>query len=353
MFQDTRDPFLQDGDPFLDTEAFPTNASGRLTQPDYITKEGGRLAKMVAAGNYLDYSQGDPRIAGAGTGAHGASQITVVPQSEAPYNVNQWQPQFFEQSSWNQTPDDLRNQLELDVLRERAALNRAQTEQLGLESQPRVNLLEARTAAAGAHDRYRESQDAQTLQHTAGFLDHLLSPDAPGINDPNYDNYVLQGLRNNPRFAETVGGREMLNQIGKSRDTHVQIADLLKNVPDNYDVTGIELGSGKQSHINVKPKDRIAEADLMKGYRLTPEQVTNPIALRVGNLDATNRFTGDNRGSVVRFLNEKGEPITMTTQEYERFGGKYSPQTAAARAAKASPEPTKGKSKYAGLYEGK
>jgi hypothetical protein len=148
MFQDTRDPFLQNGDPFLDTEAFPTDASGRLTQPDYVTKEGGRLAKMVAAGNYLDYSQGDPRVAGAGTGPHGASQITVVPQSEAPYNVNQWQPQFFEQSSWNQTPDDLRNQLELDVLRERAALNRAQTEQLGLESQPRVNLLEARSAAA-------------------------------------------------------------------------------------------------------------------------------------------------------------------------------------------------------------
>lgn len=241
-------------------------------------------------------------------------------------------PANWEQANWNKTTADLRDEADLDLLRSRAALNKLQFENQSRQAPLQDTLLEARANAAGAHDRFLRAQDEHVLRDTHGFFSHLTDPNAPLPSQPGYDQFVLAGLKNNPRFAETAGGREILKQIGKTHDTQLSIADMVKGIPAGFRPKSFVVGGGNQSHVTVEPIPSTSGFEKeLKGYGLTPAFIKSPMGLEVGNTDSAGSFVGSHTGNVVRMRNLKGELVSMPTAEYERFGGVYGPETTALR----------------------
>lgn len=229
------------------------------------------------------------------------------------------------------TPRQLREKLSLDELSGLASKRKFDLEQEALNAPLQNKLLQARIDATGAHQRFLDTHDQQTLSHTAGFLNHLSDPNAPKPNDPGYEQHVIQGLLQNPSFAETKGGQEVIKQIIASHQTQSSIEQLKKQLPPGFDVQSVEIGGGKQSHIVARRADTAKE--LKAGYGLTPDEIQNPVGAMVGNYDpATKKFTNDNKGNVVDIDRGPGlQPVLIPTQVYEQHGGKYSAATAAAR----------------------
>lgn len=307
----------------------------KLTNPAAVAAEGQRIRDSIAAGTYGN----QPELAKAA--AAGTPQITVAPNSGTGIEGNfgaSGQP--FEQASWNTDPWQQREDLSLDVLRTTAAKHKFDLEQAQLNAPLESRLLQARADATGAHQAFIEAQDAAALEHTTGFLNTLAHPNAPSPSDPGYERYVLSALIKNPRFAHSAGGREILKELSKTHDTHLSIEDLKKLIPTGYEAKTFEIGAGKQSHVTVSKIGGDAKAiaaELKNGYGLTQGQIENPTFVQVGDLGADGRtLTPTHTGSTVHVKRGDGTMATMSTEEYERFGGKYSPETAAARAATAA-----------------
>lgn len=239
------------------------------------------------------------------------------------------------QDQWleNQNPSQLRQDLNLDILRTRAAQGRMALEQANVMNPLNTRLAQARLNATGAHQAFMEHQDAQTLEHTANFLNHMADPNAPQPSDPGYASYTIRGLIQNPRFAHSQGGREILKELAATHDTHMTVDDLKKQVPEGYEATTYEIGPGKQSHVTVRKIDSGSlDKELQKGYGLTRGQIQNPSQVLVGKLGKNGAFIGDDAGDIVQVKRGDGTMAEMSAKEYERFGGSYSQRTLAARA---------------------
>lgn len=253
--------------------------------------------------------------------------ITIAPNSradEAAASIAAGWNQAF----WNRDNAGLRNDLRLDELTTLAAqrkLNLAQDQEQG---PLRTRLLEAQINASGAHDRFMQHQDAQTLEHTTGFLDSLVHPNAPGPQDPGYRNHVISSLLKYPRYAETAGGKDILKRLTEIHDTHTSIADLAKQLPEGFVPQTIEVGGGKQSHITARRLDKDVTKDL-KNYGILPAQFNAPISVSTGNT-SENGFVPATGGSHVnvQVLDTAGKPksVIMPKADYLKFGGKLSTQ---------------------------
>lgn len=307
-------------DPALDPGVAP------LVAPAAVTTEGDRIRAALAAGTY-----GNQPIQ--------AVNATVAPGGVTP-TVSDTEPtgrfgtSFFNQPSiWeqNQDPAQLRQNLQLDTLKTLAAQRKFDLESSRAEAPMKDALLQAQTDAAGAHDRFSQFQDAETLRHTAGFFNHLSNPNAPAPNSPNYAPYVMQGLIKNPRFADTAGGKDYLKRITETADAHTSVDDLKKQLPEGWTVKRIEVGGGKQSHLIAEPPGTAANIpkELAK-YALTPAQFENPASVAV--VDASGK--GSNSGNFVQLttVDSAGQPkkVVMPKAAYLGFGGALASESSGA-----------------------
>jgi hypothetical protein len=300
---------------------FPRDASGKLVNPDYIQKEGQRIRDSLAAGTY-----GDQPVAA----ARGPGEITVAPAS----GLLQDQPPItFDQASWNQSPGQLRQQLKLDELRSTAALRKAEVERLPItDAYDRARLAheEAATAAIGATNLRQIQKDATAMQHIAGFENYMLNAPEPGT--PEYEKYVRKGIAKFPALLTTAHGAAHLPKLGQEHD----LASLAKQLPEGFEITGMEVGGGKQSRITAKPIDASTDKDFKAIYGF-PKSALAVSDVKVGDLDpVTSRFTRNNKGTHVAVTAPDGKTATMTVEAYEAAGGKYSGETAKARGAKSA-----------------
>lgn len=327
---------------------FPRDEQGQLVMPTAVATEGDRIRASIAAGTY-----------GAGQAPAvpaGGPIVTVAPASpliEGNYGASgtDWA-----QADWSKNDDQLRQDLQLENLRSMAAQRKLALENAPISNALQNRLTEARTAAAGMHTRYQMAQDATALEHTHNFLTDMLSADAPAPGAVGHDDYVLKSLAANPAFAKTPGGQKLLATIAAGHDTGKTIADLAATIPENYNIKTIRAGGGKTSYITASPANSAADVsrELRVGYGLTPGQIENPVGLRVGTRSAGGLFTGDNNGDVVEMLHGD-KKVYMSTKAFERYGGKYGPETAAARsAAVVAPSATPGQTpeavKHLGTY---
>lgn len=239
------------------------------------------------------------------------------------------------QDQWaeNQNPSQLRQDLNLDILRSKAMQNRMAIEQAQTMNPLNTRLAQARLNATGAHQAFMEHQDAQSLEHTANFLNHMSDPNAPLPSDPNYGNYVMSGLIKNPRFAQSAGGREILKELAATHDTHMTVDELKKQVPEGFEAKTYEIGPGKQSHVTIqKINSGDTDKQLFKAYGITRDQIENPTQVVIGKTSDKGAFKQDATGNIVRVARGDGTMAEMSTQAYERYGGKYSKKTLAERA---------------------
>lgn len=268
----------------------------------------------------------------------------VEPPRDAEY-LRKFGTSFFNQPSmWNQsfgpqTTHQLREQVNLENLTTLAAqrkfdLQRSQ-QQAPIQDALQIAQLQhqnAATAALGSEKRFQLQKDAETMGHVSAFSDYLLA--APPVDSPEYASYILQGVKKYPRVASTAWGKQVLGRIAQEHDT---IAGLTAKIPSGFDVESVTLGN-KNPTVTAKRQDADIEAELKKGYGLTLGQVRNPVGAEVGKRvrsadGKSDEFVGDPKGNLVRVEDHEGKKITMSAAEYERFGGKYSPDTIASRAA--------------------
>lgn len=300
----------------------------RLVAPAAVTTEGDRIRAALAAGTY-----GNQPVAAAAT-ALPAGGVTPTASDTDP--TGRFGNSFFNQPSmWQQNlnPARLRQDLRLDELTTLAAQRKFDLERSRVEAPLRDRLLEAQTAAAGAHDRFLREQDVQTMQHTAGFLNDMVNGPAP--QDPGYSEHVLRAAAKYPRFAETSGGKDFLTKIGKTHDTHLSMEDIRKQYGSN--VSSVTVGPNGQS-VTLKPPDEpdvALEADAKK-LGLSLGQIRNPVKAEVGKFvkdpkTGVTKFEGDEAGDVVQVRNTEGQPVVMSAKEYERLGGTFSAEGAAKR----------------------
>lgn len=250
---------------------------------------------------------------------------------------------FFDQPShWDaafgpQNARQLREQVNLENLTTLAAQRRLELEQAQRRAPTQDALLEAQlehqlasTAAIGSDKRFQLRKDAETMGHVSGFSDYLL--EAPPVDSPQYAPYILQGVKKFPRVASTAWGKNVLGRIAQEHDT---IAGLTSKIPLGFEVDSVTLG-GKNPTVTAKSQDADIEGELKKGYGLTLGQVRNPVGAEVGKRvrsadGKSDEFVGDPKGNLVRIEDGEGKKITMSSAEYERYGGKFSPETIAAR----------------------
>lgn len=337
---------------FFDTQyTDPALDPGRpsLVAPTAVTTEGDRIRAALAAGSY-----GNQPVAAA-EAAKPIGGVTPLP-TDAEYQRKFGDSFFNQPSMWeqNQNPAQLRRDLLLDELRSTAAQRRFDLENSQTEAPLRNRLLQAQINASGSHDRFLQAQDAQTLEHTHGFFNDLLHPNAPSPQDPGYRNYVLNSLVRNPRFAETPGGQHILNKLSDVHDTHLSVADVKKNLPAGFDLASIHTGANGQSY-TVKPSTGgmdVAE-ELKTNYGLKPGDLGNPTAVKIGSVSPTGGFSGNAKGDFVQIVRSNGTgAVIMPIADYERLGGKYSPGTQAARGAVAAAASPSGipAAKHLGTY---
>lgn len=278
-----------------------------------------------------------------GTGQAGAvPAVTVAPASRTVLPTDSFfnQPSLWEQ---NRSRYDVEEELNLDNLRTRAAAGRFALERAQARAPQEDRLLDAQINASGSHDRFLREQDQQTLQHTAGFFNHMSDPNAPKPNDPGYDQHLLAGILKNPRFVETTGGKQFLERLAKTNDTHTSVADLKKLMPAGFDVASVNMGPRGQS-VTMKPVDEDAALEKSaKDYGLTLGRIRAPINAEVGRRgkkgeviggkDVSGGFIGDEKGDIVRVENAEGKQVALPVAEYLRLGGKLSPEGAAREGA--------------------
>lgn len=281
----------------------------------------------------------------------GPGEITVAPMpqpliqgnfgaSGTGWAQNQW--------AENANPAQLRENLSLDILRSTAMQRRQAIEQADVMNPLQTRLAQARINATGAHQSFMEHQDAQTLEHTANFLNHMADQNAPAPNDPNYSRYVLGGLIQNPRFAHSAGGREILSELAKTHDTHMSVEDLRKQIPEGFSPSSIKIGPNGAS-MNIAPTGTDVGKELGSKYGLKVGDFENPAAIRVGDVERSGSFKGTDKGNFVSITRSNGKGnVIMPVSEFERLGGKFSEETEAARGA----QPTSGgQVKHLGTYD--
>lgn len=338
--------------PLGSDEPFPKNEQGRLINPAAVEAEGERIRQAIAAGTYGSL----PGQAAAA--AVGAPQITVAPVSQDPFAGLTG----FDQASWNIDPAQQRRDLELDVLRTTAAKHKLDLEQEAANAPTKSRLLQAQADAMGAHERFLEDNNAQTLEHTAGFFNAMADPNAPRRRDPGYVQYVYDALDKNRAFARTPGGREILRQMAADQKSSLSIDDMKSQIPEGFKAASVSIGSDGKERMTIKPvaaDDVALEKESKSAYKLTLGQIRNPTAVEVGKTvarpDGTKGFDGDEKGNIVRVKNGQGIWVPMSVDEYQKFGGKFSPQTISARggnATGASPADIS-QAEYAKLESGK
>lgn len=318
---------------------FPTNAAGQLINPAAVQAEGERMRA-----GFADGSLGGPNVAISGPNGDVTNyrpyaapgtppgQITIAPNSradEAAASIaSGWN-----QQSWTQNPAQLREGLNLDILRTKAAQGKLDLERdqsrnpiLNAYDQARLDHERAATGAIGGAQAFRQAQDAQSMQHVTGFAQHMQN--APPVNSPAYAPYVLQGVMKYPRMATTAWGKETLGKLAQEHDT---ISDLMGKVPGGFDLSSVTVGANGKPSVTMKPTDADEElAKSAKGYGLTLDQIRNPVGAEVGKRGPKG-FEGDEKGDIVRVENGEGKKVTMSVKEYQRLGGTFSPEGAARR----------------------
>jgi hypothetical protein len=165
------------------------------------------------------------------------------------------------------------------------------------------------------------------MQHVTGFENYMIQAPEPGT--PEYEAYVRRGIAKYPAILTTKYGASHIPKLGQEHD----ITALAKQLPAGFEITSVTAGGGKQSHITAKPIGATDEKDLKTDYGITPEQIKNPTGVIVGTPDPNSptKFKQDNRGTHVALTTGKGTTVVMPTSVYEKFGGKYSGETLAAR----------------------
>lgn len=318
-------------------DPFPRDAEGRLINPDYIKTEGERILAQIAARQYGSQPQQDKPI---------PESPVYTPPVRDPMSERQFGTSFFQPSvSWDQSfgreqnPAQLRNALKLDDLRTIAMQRKLDLEESQRRAPVRAALQDAElahklasTAVLGKATSFRQRQDASTMEQISGFAEYMDA--APTVDSPEYAPFVLAGVKKFPRMAATAWGKETLKNIAQEHDT---IQDLASRLPKGFDVASISVNSRGRPTLTAKQgvDDKELAEELKTGYKLTLGQIRNPVGAEVGRIDpATKAFVGDPKGDMVRVRNGEGETVSMAAAEYERFGGKYSPETTAAREGK-------------------
>lgn len=265
----------------------------------------------------------------------GPGGVTVVPVTpNMPFTG-------WEQDKWaeNQNPAQLRESLNLDILRSKATQNRMAIEQAETMNPLQTRLAQARINATGAHQNFMEYQDAQALEHTANFLNDMADPNAPAPNSPGYAQHVMGSLIRNPRFAHSAGGREMLKELARTHDTHLSVEDLRKQLPEGFGPSNIRIGPNGVS-MSVSPVGNDVGKELGSKYGLKLGDFKNPASIAVGDFERTTgkdgntitNFKGSDTGKFVRITKSDGKgSVTMPVAEFEALGGQYSPETLAKR----------------------
>lgn len=319
-------------------DSFPTDADGRLINPDYIRDEGVRIMEAIAAGQ----GASNPTDATFSATNSAAQRPT---ESDWNYNMRTFGSGFApkQTSAWDQSfgaprsPRALREALSLEDLTSRAAERRAKLEQTQREAPlkealaiAKLNHQRAATSVLGESSRLRSRLDADTMGQVSGFADYMHG--APDVGTDEYAKYVLSGLRKFPRIATTKWGKDTLDGIAQEHDT---ISRLRDQIPEGFDIKTMSIGKN-QSSVSLQKKGGDVTKELKDGYDLTPGQITNPIKVEIGkNVDGS--FAGDDKGDVVRIEKPDGSKVMMSIKEYERFGGKFSPETLEARGESAAP----------------
>lgn len=210
----------------------------------------------------------------------------------------------------NLNPAILRRDLRLDELVSHAAIRKAELNREPIKdafAQAQLEHEQAATAAIGATNLRQIKKDAEAMRHVAGFENYMLN--APEEGTPEYDQYVRSGIARFPAIVTTAHYASHLPKLGQAHD----MAALAKQLPEGSEITGGEIGGGKQSHLT---------------FKRTPPQ-----AVEVGDYNADKKvFTRNNKGKDVSIRDAKGKVTIMKTDEYEQLGGQYSPETAAERA---------------------
>lgn len=302
--------------------------SGAPAAPDAVTPaiiaEGARIRASLANGTY-------------GTGAipnQASPAVTVVaptPLIQGNFGASGMD---WSQADWGKTGSQLFRDARLDDLRQQAEQRKLANEQAIREAPLQDQLLSARANAAGAHTRFLQGKDLETLQHTANFFNDLSHPDAPSPASPDYTRYVWNSLSRNPGFANTAGGRGILEAMAKGQAVHNSVADLAGKLNDfgpGFEIAGGTIGAGNQSTIRVQPKGVDQAKELRSTYGLTSANIKNPVQLTVGRIDPKLGFVGDDTGDYVKMKGPKGNTVTMPAAAYEGYGGTYSPATTALR----------------------
>lgn len=230
-----------------------------------------------------------------------------------------------------------RSQLRLQELTTLAAQRKLDLENTQRRTPMEDELLRARlehqnasTDAIGQTEHLKRRLDSETMGHVTGFADFL--KDAPPVNSPQYAQFILQGVKQFPRVATTQWGKDTLKRIAQEHDT---IQDLTSRLPPGFDVSSVTVNSGGRPSVTMKPTggDEHLEKQAKDTYKLGLGEIRNPVRAEVGSIDpATKGFSGNPKGDVVRLKNAEGKDVLMSTAEYEKFGGKYSGETLAARA---------------------
>lgn len=295
---------------------FPTNAAGQLINPPAVQTEGQRMAA-----GFADGSLGGPNVVASSTNgdvnnyrpaAPGTlpGLITVAPNSRAD-EATQSIAAGWNQATWTQNPAQLREDLNLDVLRTNAAqrkfdLLQAQKNAPVLDeyAQAKLNHEVAATAALGATHLRQVQKDASTMQAVTNFEKAMMTAGEPGT--PEYDANVRNAIAKNPAILMTKYGMQHIPNIAKEHDLAAKAKAL-------------------------QTKTYASEFKATYGF---PASAISQSTVQVGNYDpATKTLKQDNNGTHVSVTTPAGKQAIMTTQAYEANGGKYSDETAKARAA--------------------
>lgn len=299
------------------TNPFPTNAAGALINPPAIQAEGQRMAA-----GFADGSLGGPNVAISGPNGDVTNYkpyappgtppglITVAPNSRADEAAASiaagWN-----QDAWNQNPSQQRENLNLDILRTTAAQRKFDLEQgqknapvLDAYAQAKLNHENAATAAIGATHLRQVQKDTSTMAAVTNFEKAMLTAGEPGTAE--YDANVRNAIAKNPAILMTKYGMQHIPNIAKEHDL-----------------------AAKAKALQTK-----TDASEFKSTYGFPASAIQQSTVQVGNYDpATKTLKQDNKGTHVSVTTPAGKKAVMTTQAYEANGGKYSGETAAARAS--------------------
>lgn len=302
-------------------DPFPRGAQGQLTNPDYVAKEGQRIRTSLEEGTYGN----QPIAAERG----GQPQITVVPASGG---LEGQPPIIFEQTAWNQNPAQLRQDLQLEDLRTRAASRRFELEEAQRQAPvlSDLNLAklaheQAATEAVGSTERRKLFEDARAMKHIAGFQEYMMG--APESGTPEFDSYVRRGVQKFPAILTTKHGSEDLKRIDRTHD----ISKMVKGLPEGMTPKSITMSNSGPS-VTFTARDEIG-----KKYGITKEEIEGAAGVVVGTPEPSGdpenptKIKQDNAGTHVAITKSNGKMITIPTSVYEKLGGRYSPETLAAR----------------------